>query len=224
MRIGIALLLALIFFSTKTMQAGERFVVVDSFYTKEIVQLSLDAVDLPQSLPDVTSDVIFSGFKQSPEQGITPLRVVIAQEALRNMDLVADPNREGVFRVLLGNQPMLTKDGDGNLSVWLEERFVPERGDEIRRLIGRSTDGRFIFSSTDDLVPAAIVVVIAGLGLACGVVYVTESWREDCGENAIKQCGEGNIENYSEEALIGFKWRGGVEIGCGKSCEISCRK
>lgn len=222
LHVRMALFLALIHLSSQTVQAGEKFVVVDGFYTNERVQLSLDAVGLPQSLPDATSNVTFSGFKQSQERGVTPLRVVIDQKAVQNLGLVSDPEQNGLFHVLLGGQRMATKNGNGNLSVWIEERIVPQTSGNLRRLVGRSTDGRLMFSSTDDPVPVAIVVVAAGLGLVCGVVYLAESWRESCGKNAIEQCGQGNVESYTEEALIGFKWDGGPEIGCGKSCLISC--
>ena len=105
LRFRMALFLALILLSSKATQAREKFIVVDGFYTKELVQLSLDAVDPPQSLPDATSNVIFTGFKQSPEREVTPLRVVIEKKAVQNLSLVSDLKQVGLFHVLLGGQP-----------------------------------------------------------------------------------------------------------------------
>ncbi len=210
-------------FSAQQAIAKDKYLVVDSFDSKTDSHLSLDVnTEIPEVFRDMKSDLVYTGVVQSSENNPSKITIKIANSVATKLSLKRIQMDENTYQVYLDGMPISVEEGEG-LKVELLPRSVPNTK-SVRRITGRSENGRLLFTVTDDPIPAVVGVIAVGIGLVCGSSYLIDTFREDCAKDALEQCGKGKVKSFMEESLLGFKWDKGAKIGCGKECKIECNQ
>ncbi|WP_150306193.1 hypothetical protein [Pseudomonas saliphila] len=220
--IGIAGVVAMLVNSS--VGAGEEYLVVDAAYRDSGFYMSVDlSVQVPAEAEEIESDLIYTGLAMSSGYSLTPFGIRVPKALAQRLSL-STPNKEEpeVYTVLLDGEPLQSAAASESVTVQMSSRTLPN-AEDVRRTTGESLDGNLRFTVTDDPIPLVIGVVAAAAGLICGVPYMVENLGNDCTDAALKQCGVGNVASSVNESLLGMDWRAGAKVGCGMTCNVTCK-